>query len=186
MGSWLSQLRESISRIGLVERRVLMLGLDNAGKTTILFQLKLGQPVSTVPTVGFNVETVRIQNMQLTITDVGGQTKLRPLWRHYFYSAHALIYVVDSSDKGRIEDARVELEQILDNEDMAGISVLVFANKQDLEQAMSPQDVAEGLRLNVQRKHPWFVQGCVAPEGRGLGDGFEWLRGQLGQTNVSA
>ena len=69
---------------GSKEMRLLMLGLDAAGKTTILYKLKLGQDVTTIPTVGFNVETVTYKNVKFNVWDVGGQDKIRPLWRHYF------------------------------------------------------------------------------------------------------
>jgi len=90
-----------------------MLGLDSAGKTTILYKLKLGQNVSTIPTVGFNVETVTFKKVKFNVWDVGGQDKIRPLWRHYFAGTQALIFVVDSSDHERIEEARTELMRII-------------------------------------------------------------------------
>jgi len=98
---------------GNKEMRVLMLGLDSAGKTTILYKLKLGQNVSTIPTVGFNVETVTFKKVKFNVWDVGGQDKIRPLWRHYFAGTQALIFVVDSSDHERIEEARTELMRII-------------------------------------------------------------------------
>ena len=84
--------------------RVLMLGLDFSGKTTILYKLKLGEVVSTIPTIGFNVEFIDHKGRELTIWDVGGQDKIRIIWRHYFQNTKAIIYVVDSTDKQRIED----------------------------------------------------------------------------------
>jgi len=91
---------------GKKELRALMLGLDAAGKTTILYKLKLGEVVSSVPTIGFNVETVEFEKVKFTVWDVGGQDKIRQLWKHYYQNTQALIYVVDSSDKERIEIAR--------------------------------------------------------------------------------
>merc|ERR1712126_464283 len=74
--------------------RILMVGLDAAGKTTILYKLKLGEIVTTIPTIGFNVETVEYKNISFTVWDVGGQDKIRPLWRHYFQNTDGLIFVV--------------------------------------------------------------------------------------------
>ena len=91
---------------GKRELRALMLGLDAAGKTTILYKLKLGEVVSSVPTIGFNVETVEFEKVKFTVWDVGGQDKIRQLWKHYYQNTQALIYVVDSSDKERIEIAK--------------------------------------------------------------------------------
>jgi hypothetical protein len=92
------------------EMRVVMLGLDAAGKTTILYRLHMGEVLSTVPTVGFNVEKVQYKNVVFTVWDVGGQEKLRPLWKMYLSNSDALIYVVDSLDRERIIDARQEFQ----------------------------------------------------------------------------
>ena len=84
---------------GKQEMRILMVGLDAAGKTTILYKLKLGEAVTTIPTIGFNVETVEYKNISFTVWDVGGQDKIRPLWRHYYQNTQGLIFVVDSNDR---------------------------------------------------------------------------------------
>eukprot|EP00435_Cladocopium_sp_Y103_P039580 s2267_g10.t1 len=123
--------------IGKQEMRILMVGLDAAGKTTILYKLKLGEVVTTIPTIGFNVETVEYKNLSFTVWDVGGQDKIRPLWRHYYQGTNGLIYVVDSNDRDRIEDAREELNKMLNEDEMRDAVLLVFANKQDLPQAMT-------------------------------------------------
>eukprot|EP00126_Sphaerothecum_destruens_P010178 Sdes_comp20684_c0_seq5m16198 len=117
---------------GNKEMRILMLGLDSAGKTTILYKLKLGQSVTTIPTVGFNVETVTYKNVKFNVWDVGGQDKIRPLWRHYYSGTQGLIFVVDSADLERIDEARLELHRIMNDREMKDAIILVFANKQDL------------------------------------------------------
>ena len=94
--------------IGKKDVRILMVGLDAAGKTTILYKLKLGEIVTTIPTIGFNVETVEYKNISFTVWDVGGQDKIRPLWRHYFQNPQGLIFVVDSNDRERIQEAKEE------------------------------------------------------------------------------
>merc|ERR1711907_243828 len=95
------------------DMRILMVGLDAAGKTTILYKLKLGEIVTTIPTIGFNVETVEYKNINFTVWDVGGQDKIRKLWRHYFTNTDAIIYVVDSNDRERVTESREELEALL-------------------------------------------------------------------------
>ncbi|XP_058002525.1 uncharacterized protein LOC131179847 [Hevea brasiliensis] len=97
---------------GNTEMRVVMLGLDAAGKTTILYKLHIGEVLSTVPTIGFNVEKVQYKNVMFTVWDVGGQEKLRPLWRHYFNNTDGLIYVVDSLDRERIGKAKAEFQVV--------------------------------------------------------------------------
>ncbi len=92
---------------------IFLVGLDAAGKTTILYKLKLGEIVTTIPTIGFNVETVEYKNICFTVWDVGGQDKIRPLWRHYFQNTQGLIFVVDSNDRERITEAQDELQKMV-------------------------------------------------------------------------
>merc|ERR1712230_156152 len=114
---------------GKKEMRILMVGLDAAGKTTILYKLKLGEIVTTIPTIGFNVGTVEYKNISFTVWDVGGQDKIRPLWRHYYQNTQGVIFVVDSNDRDRIEDAREELHKILQEDEMRDAVLLILANK---------------------------------------------------------
>lgn len=159
---------------GKKEMRILMLGLDAAGKTTILYKLKLGEVVSSVPTIGFNVETVEYKNIKFTVWDVGGQDKIRLLWRHYYQNTQGLIFVVDSSDKDRIDVAREELMRMLGEEELRDAVVLVFANKQDMG-VMSVPEITEKLGLHTLRGREWYIQGTCALTGDGLYDGLDWL-----------
>ncbi|KAK0755116.1 ADP-ribosylation factor family-domain-containing protein [Schizothecium vesticola] len=156
------------------EIRILMLGLDAAGKTTILYSLKLPHPVTTIPTVGFNVESVTMKNVKFNIWDVGGQDKIRPLWRHYYSGTQGLIFVVDSADRARIDEARTELHRIINDREMRDCVLLVLANKQDLEGAMNASEVTEKLQLN-KIKHHWIVQPTVATRDQGIREGFQQL-----------
>jgi Arf/Sar family protein len=122
--------------------------LDAAGKTTILYKLKLGEIVTTIPTIGFNVETVEYKNICFTVWDVGGQDKIRPLWRHYFQNTQGLIFVVDSNDRERVVEAERELHNMLNEDELRDAVILVFANKQDLPNAMSASELTEKLRLS--------------------------------------
>nr|CDS27255.2 ADP ribosylation factor 6 [Hymenolepis microstoma] len=153
-----------------------MLGLDAAGKTTILYRLKLNNAVTTIPTVGFNVETVSYENIRFNVWDVGGQEKIRPLWRHYFTGTQGLIFVVDSADRGRIREAQIELHKIANDREMQDAIILVFANKQDLPDAMKPHEIQEKLRLTqLQPGRVWYVQPSNATTGEGLKEGLNWL-----------
>ena len=164
---------------GKKERRILMVGLDAAGKTTILYKLKLGEVVTTIPTIGFNVEQVDYKNIPFTVWDVGGQDKIRPLWRHYYQNTEGLIFVVDSNDKDRIDAAREELQKMLQEDELKDSVVLVFANKQDLPNAMSAPEVTEMLGLHNLRMRKWFIQAACATTGDGLYEGLEWLKDTL-------
>merc|ERR1711930_1758 len=110
--------------VGKTEMGILMVGLDAAGKTTILYKLKIGEVVTTIPTIGFNVETVEYKNINFTVWDIGGQDKIRKLWRYYYNNTQGLIFVVDSNDRDRIEDAREELRKILDDDEMRDVALL--------------------------------------------------------------
>jgi len=164
---------------GKQECRILMVGLDAAGKTTILYKLKLGEVVTTIPTIGFNVETVEYKNVSFTVWDVGGQDKIRPLWRHYFQNTNGLIFVVDSNDRDRIADSRDELEKMLREEEMKDAFILVFANKQDLQNAMTAAEVTDALGLHSLRGRQWYIQATCATTGDGLYEGLDWLTSRL-------
>lgn len=168
---------------GKKERRILMVGLDAAGKTTILYKLKLGEVVTTIPTIGFNVEQVDYKNISFTVWDVGGQDKIRPLWRHYYQNTEGLIFVVDSNDKDRIDAAREELQKMLQEDELKDSVVLVFANKQDLPNALSAPQVTEALGLHNLRMRKWFIQAACATTGDGLYEGLEWLKDTLNKGN---
>merc|ERR1712107_201078 len=161
--------------VGKTDMRILMVGLDAAGKTTILYKLKLGEVVTTIPTIGFNVETVEYKNLSFTVWDVGGHDKIRPLWRHYYQGTNGLIYVVDNNDRDRIEDAKEELNKMLNEYEMRDAVVLVFANKQDLPNAMTAAEVTEKLGLHNLRHRQWFIQSACATTGDGLYEGLDWL-----------
>lgn len=155
--------------------RILMVGLDAAGKTTILYKLKLGEVVTTIPTIGFNVETVEYKSINFTVWDVGGQDKIRPLWRHYYQNTQGLIFVVDSNDRDRIDEAKEELMKMLNEDEMRDAILLVFANKQDLPNAMSAADITDKLGLNQLRNRQWYIQSTCATSGDGIYEGFDWL-----------
>ncbi len=123
--------------------RLLMLGLDAAGKTTILYKMKLNETVNTIPTIGFNVETLQYKNIEFQAWDIGGQFKLRNLWSHYFDNTQGLIYVVDSNDADRIAESKEALHMIISDESMNGVPILVYANKMDLPNAMSVPQISE-------------------------------------------
>ncbi|KAA8582490.1 hypothetical protein FQN60_006161 [Etheostoma spectabile] len=127
------------------EMRLLMLGLDNAGKTTILKK--------------FN----------------GEDKSLRSYWRNYFESTDGLVWVVDSADRLRLEDCRQELSSLLLEERLAGATLLVFANKQDLPGALSKEAIREALALDEIKSHHWCIIGCSAVTGENLLAGVDWL-----------
>jgi ADP-ribosylation factor 6 len=158
--------------------------------TAILYNLKLEQDVTTIPTVGFNVETVTYKNTKFNVWDVGGQDKIRPLWRHYFSGmvsllcccgtrisyptgTQGLVFVIDSSDRARLEEAKTELQRIIQDREMKDALLLVFANKQDLPGAMRPDELSRRLQLDeIARNHIWKVEPSCATTGEGIFEGL--------------
>ncbi|VAI23960.1 unnamed protein product [Triticum turgidum subsp. durum] len=147
------------------EMRILMVGLDAAGKTTILYKL--------------NVETVEYKNISFTVWDVGGQDKIRPLWRHYFQNTQGLIFVVDSNDRDRVVEARDELHRMLNEDELRDAVLLVFANKQDLPNAMNAAEITDKLGLHSLRQRHWYIQSTCATTGEGLYEGLDWLSSNI-------
>jgi small GTP-binding protein len=164
---------------GVKETRCLMLGLDAAGKTTVLYKLKLGEPVTTIPTIGFNVETIEYRRFNMNVWDVGGQDRIRALWRHYFHNTQGLIYLVDCNDVRRLDEASQELHKLLAEDELRESVLLVYANKQDLPNAIKPQELANRLKLHSITNRPWHVQGTCATTGDGLYEGLDWLGEQI-------
>ncbi|KAK9516793.1 hypothetical protein VZT92_024704 [Zoarces viviparus] len=180
MGLTISSIFEKF--FGKKQMRILMVGLDAAGKTTILYKLKLGEIVTTIPTIGFNVETVEYKNINFTVWDVGGQDKIRPLWRHYFQNTQGLIFVVDSNDRERVAESSEELTKMLNEDELKDAIVLVFANKQDLPNALSVSELTDKLGLQTLRHKSWHIQSTCATQGTGLYEGLDWLSKELSKT----
>lgn len=173
MGVILTKVLQGI--LGNKEVRVLILGLDNAGKTTILYKLQMGEVVTTVPTIGFNVETVQYKNLRFQVWDLGGQTSIRPYWRCYYQNTNAIIYVVDSADPERMGISKQELVTMLEEEELKDAALVVFANKQDLPTALKEEEIAEKLGLASLKSRQWAIFKTSAIKGDGLYDGLDWL-----------
>ena len=165
-----------------MESRTLMLGLGDAGKTTLLYKLKLGEAIETTPTIGFNVETINYKDFPMTVWDVAGQEKLRPMWKHYFQNTGTIIFVVDSNDREQIDEAKGELHKLLSNSALRSAVLLVWANKQDLPNAMTAAEVSERLGLHEMKNRRWHIQGTCAISGNGLYESLDWLCEKLGNV----
>ena len=177
MGFLISKLWTMI--LGKNDVRILMVGLDAAGKTTILYQLRMGQTIKTIPTIGFNVETLEYKGVNFTVWDVGGQDKIRILWKHYYQNTDCLIFVVDSNDRERIGEAAEELKKMLAEDELKDSVVLIMANKQDLDGALSPADVTKELGMSELKGRTWLVQGTSGTTGQGLKEGLDWIASVL-------
>lgn len=168
------------------EYSVLILGLDNAGKTTLLEQLKAiytrkhPQDLSdqrTVPTVGQNVARIMVGKSQIKLWDLGGQESLRSMWQKYYEESHAVVFVVDSTDRARLEDCQAELDRIISNDVLAGIPVLMLANKQDRDDCLEVEDIKEVFNKIAEKMgaRDSRVLPVCALDGMGVADAAEWL-----------
>eukprot|EP00996_Jenningsia_fusiforme_P003103 NODE_3909_length_894_cov_40.210651_g3599_i0.p1 GENE.NODE_3909_length_894_cov_40.210651_g3599_i0~~NODE_3909_length_894_cov_40.210651_g3599_i0.p1 ORF type:complete len:179 (-),score=57.44 NODE_3909_length_894_cov_40.210651_g3599_i0:268-804(-) len=156
------------------EARLLFLGLDNSGKTTALKKLSDEDISHISPTQGFNIKSISQEGFKLNAWDIGGQKAIRSYWPNYFENTDVLVYVVDAADKKRLEETGVELNTLLEEEKLKSIPVLVLANKQDIEGALSADEVAKALNLHSIRDRSWQIQACSAKTGDGLNAGMEW------------
>uniref|UniRef100_A0A915KJD0 ADP-ribosylation factor-like protein 3 n=1 Tax=Romanomermis culicivorax TaxID=13658 RepID=A0A915KJD0_ROMCU len=150
------------------EIRILLLGLDNAGKTTLLKGLASEDITHITPTQGFNIKSVISDGIKLNVWDIGGQRKIRPYWKNYFENTDVLIYVIDSADRKRFDETGMELLDLLEEEKLNGVPLLIFANKQDLMNAAASSEIAEGLQLHTLRDRTWQIQACSAATMEGV------------------
>lgn len=170
----LALLRKLKSKPGR-ELRILLLGLDNAGKTTILKMLASEDISHITPTQGFNIKSVQSEGFKLNVWDIGGQRKIRPYWKNYYENTDILVYVIDSADKKRFEETGVELEELLSEDKLTGVPVMIYANKQDLLNASPASEIAEQLSLHLIRDRKWQIQPCSATKNEGVKDGMDWV-----------
>lgn len=159
------------------EMRILMLGLDNAGKTTCVKKFCGKDTDSISPTLGFQITAFTFRGCTLNVWDVGGQQSLRSYWRNYFESTDGLIWVVDSNDISRLHDCKEELHLLLKEERLAGASLLIFLNKIDIDTALSAEKIKEILDIDTIRRGRRHVHlcSCSAKTGEGLLNGIEWI-----------
>ncbi|EPQ09112.1 ADP-ribosylation factor-like protein 5B [Myotis brandtii] len=165
---------------GFPEHKVIIVGLDNAGKTTILYQFLMNEVVHTSPTIGSNVEEIVVKNTHFLMWDIGGQESLRSSWNTYYSNTEFIILVVDSIDRERLAITKEELYRMLAHEDLRKAAVLIFANKQDMKGCMTAAEISKYLTLSSIKDHPWHIQSCCALTGEGLCQGLEWMTSRIG------
>ncbi|KAL6471377.1 hypothetical protein MHYP_G00200270 [Metynnis hypsauchen] len=181
MGNGISDQSSKFSNLPFFKSlHIAILGLDSAGKTTVLYRLQFNEFVNTVPTKGFNAEKVKLVLGGSTVTihfwDVGGQEKLRPLWKSYTRCTDGVVFVVDSVDAERMEEAKTELHKITRSSETQGVPVLIVANKQDLRHSLTVPEVEKMLALSeLGATTPWHLQPTCAIIGDGLKEGLERL-----------
>jgi len=157
------------------EHKVIIVGLDNAGKTTILYQFLMDEVVHTSPTIGSNVEEIHCKKSHFIMWDIGGQETLRSSWSTYYSNSDFVILVIDSSDRERLHITKEDLYLMLQHADLRKAKLLVFANKQDIQGRMSAAEISQELNLTSLKDRTWTIQACCALTGEGLSQGLEWM-----------
>lgn len=164
--------------------RVVMLGIDGSGKTTILYNLKNPTSLLNIPEVYNNVvynhESIPYNTLHngwsiLHFWDVGGKTGMRPLWQNYIQGMDAIIYVVDTNDRERLAETREELFVLLKSGSLQSSVLLIYANKTDYRGCMKSKEIINSLELEKFHGVKWQVQECVGMTGQGLYQGLDWL-----------
>ncbi|MBN1328088.1 MAG: GTP-binding protein [Candidatus Heimdallarchaeota archaeon] len=158
--------------------KIAVVGLDSAGKTTMLNYLRFDKNIETLPTIGVNVEVLKRENVNLSIFDLGGQLHFRSLWGTLMKGSSAIIFVIDSSDRDRLEEAKNELWKVLLDPLYPDAPLLIVANKQDRENAMSIQELIEICGLNNPEKmanRSWHIQPTIAITGQGIEEAIRWI-----------
>lgn len=177
--SWLKRWREPARKVTLV-----MVGLDNAGKTAAVRGIQGENPQDVAPTVGFSKVDLKQGKFEVTIFDLGGGKRIRDIWKNYYSESHGVVFVVDSSDVQRIQETRETMAQVLQHPRIAGKPVLVLANKQDLEGALAEADIIENLSLEklvnenkclCQIEPCSAILGCGKKVDKSIKKGLNWL-----------
>ncbi|KAG5181274.1 ADP-ribosylation factor family [Tribonema minus] len=165
------------------EARIVVVGLDNSGKTTLINNIKpkKASTFEVTPTVGFQVESFAKDNLNFTIFDMSGQSRYRELWGHYYREVQAIIFVLDCTERVRMCVAKEELDELLTHPDVSNscTPILIFANKMDLPGALSAVDCMEQLDLQRISNKPWQIEASNALTGEGIDRGLEWLAEKL-------
>ena len=163
------------------EPNILILGLDNAGKTTLLNFLTHEDNKHTKPTPGVNAKSIQCGGIKLNVYDLGGQKAIREYWKFYYEKVDALIYVVDASDEGRIGECNDSFQTLLVDEKLKNVPILAFGNKADLDNCLGPDEIIEKLGMNEITGRDWCLYACSALKGEGVQDGIEWILKRLSQ-----
>ena len=159
--------------------KIIILGMQNAGKTTILYRLSLGTLVKTTPTIGSNVEELTYNNVKFQAWDLGGQESTRSVWDVYYMNTDAIVYVIDSHDDENFEESKAQFHKLLSHPNLKSTVILIFANKQDLPGAKTVDKLIHDYEFDKIQSHIWHIQSCSALKGEGMITGIKWLSEQL-------
>lgn len=164
------------------EMDVTILGLQNAGKTSLVRVLAGGEfTTDSLPTVGFNMKRVQKGHVILKCWDIGGQVRFRSMWERYCRGASAIVFVVDSADHDALPVARDELHMLLSSSALQGIPLLILGNKSDLKEKLSVDDLIEQLDLNKVSHREISCYGISAKEETNLDAVLHWLIAHTGK-----
>ena len=156
---------------------ILLLGLDGAGKSSMIARLTGDEVRTVLPTLGFSLRTFTLgsNSLQLKLWDLGGSASVRHYWPAYYAKASAIAFVIDTTDRHRLAENSLVLQHLLDDDDLIGLPLLVLANKQDAAEAIPASEIEELMHLSAIRDRLWHCTSCSALRGTGIVDGLHWL-----------
>lgn len=175
----INSLPDEIVSIQKNTAKLFVFGLDRAGKTTLLNRIKDSVFIQTAPTLNVNILQILLNNLQIVCFDVAGQKRFRGSWRKFMDATNGLIFVIDSSDFQRIDEAREELLRVLEYEEAKGLPLLILSNKIDLSSHVTPQDIIRGLHLKELRDRDYNLIETSALNNIGVQEGFSWIAKQI-------
>ncbi|KAN0030786.1 hypothetical protein ACTA71_009431 [Dictyostelium dimigraforme] len=171
----LSELYNKLTSSNYSKKKIAILGLDAAGKTTLLYKLKLGEIVSHVPTIGFYTEIVDCKKFSILAFDTGPIQRIQSLERSIYKGSNAVIYVIDSGDHYRMDQVKQDFNKLLNEKELKDSIFLIFVNKQDLKGSMKVNEIIDLLDLNSIKDRKWHIQPCSAINSFGICEGFDWV-----------
>ena len=158
---------------------LIILGLDNAGKTTILYYLTEEKNTEIKPTKGTNTKTIIQDEYKISLCDIGGHKDIRQFWPNFFNNCDGIIYVIDASDETRIDEVNDELTSLIKDEKLSQLPLLIFANKSELDNVLEADEIISKLDLENVTDRDWLLYASSALSGFGIMEGFIWLMNKI-------
>lgn len=176
-GVCMGRFKKFLMKIGCAKLKasIIILGLDNTGKTTLVNTLAKDPTEGVAPTVGFNVENLKWKKIKITVLDMSGQARYQSIWEHYYAEAQGIVFVVDSADRQRLPQSKAVLQDVLSRPELKGKPLLLMCNKEDISGAIEPWEVAICLGVKDLQDRDMKVQGCSAIRNTGLEEGLAWV-----------
>lgn len=184
IASWISGMLSMLG-LGGKSAKILFLGLDNAGKTTLMHMLRDDRVVQHTPTQYPTSEELQLAGINFKAFDLGGHEIARRIWKDYYAQVHAIVYLVDAADRERFPESKRELDALLSDDNLASVPFVVLGNKIDIPTAASEEELRQWLGLTYTtgkgkvaleaKMRPVEVFMCSVVKRQGYGEAFRWV-----------